>query len=604
MAKKAAKKRAATGSAAKSGRAAKATPKRAAAKPARSKKARPAAGTTRKTASKQATAKKAAKRTPARAAAAPERNRATADEMATKQRDISVSEFFAKNRHLLGFDNPSKALLTTIKEGVDNSLDACEEAGIVPEIRVEIDQLDETRFRVSIEDNGPGIVRSQVPKIFGRLLYGSKFHRLRQSRGQQGIGISAAGMYGLLTTGKPVNIRTRTGKNRDAHHFELVIDTQKNEPRVKSDRKVNWKKDHGTRVEIEMEGAYRGGQHSIDAYIRQISLANPHATLHFRPPKAPRKKDAKEGEPTPEAELISFKRVTRELPAETAEIKPHPYGVELGVLMQMFRDTKARNVKSCLQGDFARVSSKVAWDICARADVAPTRRPSEATRDEAERIHKTIKKTKLMNPPTDCIAPIGEDLLLRALKSEVEADFYATVTRRPTVYRGNPFLVEVGLAYGGNMTADDTITLFRYANRVPLQYQQGACAVTKAVTNTDWKSYQLQQPRGALPVGPMLLLVHIASVWVPFTSESKEAIANYPEIIKEIRLALQECGRRMAIHVRKQRREADELKKRAYIEKYIPQVAIGLQEILGFDDRERGRVVNQLSDVLERSRKM
>ena len=209
-----------------------------------------------------------------------------------------------------------------------------------------------------------------------------------------------------------------------------------------------------------------------------------------------------------------------------------------------------------------------------------------------------------MNPPTSCIAPIGEDLLLRALKSEVTADFFATVTRRPTVYRGNPFLIEVGLAYGGEMAADDTISLYRYANRVPLQYQQGACAITRAVTSTDWRSYRLQQPRGALPVGPVLLLVHIASVWVPFTSESKEAIANYPEIIKEIRLGLQDCGRRMATHVRKRRREADELKKRAYIEKYIPQVAIGLQEILGFDERERGRVIHRLTDVLERSRKL
>jgi len=523
--------------------------------------------------------------------------------MARKQRDISVSEFFAKNRHLLGFDNPSKALLTTIKEGVDNSLDACEEAGIVPEIRVEISQLDETRFRVAIEDNGPGIVRSQVPKIFGRLLYGSKFHRLRQSRGQQGIGISAAGMYGLLTTGKPIKIKTRTGKAREAHRFELVIDTKKNEPRVKSDRVVSWKKDHGTRVEIELEGGYRGGQHSIDAYIRQISLANPHATLHFHPPVAPAKDGAKPGN-TPAEETKTYARVTKELPAETAEIKPHPYGVELGVLMQMFRDTRARNLKTCLQGDFARVSSKVAAAICDKAGVPPTRRPSETTRDEAEQVHKAIQKTKLMNPPTDCIAPIGEDLLLRALKSEVTADFFATVTRRPAVYRGNPFLIEVGLAYGGDMGADDSISLYRYANRVPLQYQQGACAITKAVTSTDWRSYRLQQPRGALPVGPVLLLVHIASVWVPFTSESKEAIANYPEIIKEIRLGLQDCGRRMATHVRKRRREADELKKRAYIEQYIPQVAIGLQEILGFDERERGRVIHRLTDVLERSRKL
>ena len=214
------------------------------------------------------------------------RGRTSAVELAKKQRDISVSEFFAKNRHLLGFDNPSKALLTSVKEGVDNSLDACEEGGILPEVGVEIMQISETRFRVSIEDNGPGIVRAQVPKIFGSLLYGSKFHRLRQSRGQQGIGISAAGMYGLLTTGKPIVITTRTGPNKDAHHFELVIDTKKNAPKVKRDDVVEWEKAQGTRVEIELEGAYRGGQHSVDAYIRQISLANPHAQLTYVPPKA------------------------------------------------------------------------------------------------------------------------------------------------------------------------------------------------------------------------------------------------------------------------------------------------------------------------------
>ena len=176
------------------------------------------------------------------------RSNATAADMAKKQRDISVSEFFAKNRHLLGFDNPAKALLTTVKEAVDNSLDACEEAGIAPDIRVEIVQLEETRFRVAIEDNGPGIMKAQVPRIFGRLLYGSKFHRLRQSRGQQGIGISAAGMYGLLTTGKPVRIITRTGDKKPANLFELVIDTKTNDPRVTREETVDWHHAHGTRV--------------------------------------------------------------------------------------------------------------------------------------------------------------------------------------------------------------------------------------------------------------------------------------------------------------------------------------------------------------------
>ena len=527
----------------------------------------------------------------ARAAKAPVA--ADAEQLASQQRDISVSEFFAKNRHLLGFDNPSKALLTTVKEGVDNALDACEEARVLPDVRVDIEQKSETRFRIGILDNGPGIVREQVPKIFGRLLYGSKFHRLRQSRGQQGIGISAAGMYGLLTTGKPVRIVTRTGPKKPAHEFELAIDTRSNEPKLRCDREIEWDWPRGTRVEIELEGSYRGGQHSVDAYIRQISLANPHAQLTYRAPNA-----------KPRAAAHEFPRVTKEQPPATAEIKPHPHGVELGVLMQMFRDTRARNLRTCLQQDFSRVSARLATEICERAGVRDTRRPAEITREEAERVHTAIGKTKIMAPPTDCIAPIGEALLERALKAEVQADFYATVTRKPTVYRGNPFVVEVGIAWGGALAADEPATMFRFANRVPLQYQQGACAVTRAITATNWKQYQMQQPRGALPVGPMVLIAHIASVWVPFTSESKEAIAHYPEIIKELRIALQECGRRVATHIRKRRREADEAKKRAYIEKYIPQVAVGLQEILGFADKERTRVVKNLTDVLEKSRKM
>ncbi len=520
-------------------------------------------------------------------------SRRSAAELGKQARDISVSEFFAKNRHLLGFDNPSKALLTTVKEGVDNSLDACEEARILPDVRVEIAQITETRFRIAIQDNGPGILRKQVPKIFGSLLYGSKFHRLKQSRGQQGIGISAAGMYGLLTTGKPIAITTRTGKSHDAHYFELVIDTKTNEPKVKRDEVVKWDVDHGTRVEIELEGAYRGGQHSVDAYIRQISLANPHAEIVYVPPKAEE-----------HGESHTFPRVADELPPETAEIQPHPHGVELGVLMQMFRDTAGRNLRSCLSSDFSRVSSKTALEICKKAGVSESRRPSEITREEAEKVHAAIVATKIMAPPMDCIAPIGEELIERALRAEVQADFYAAVSRRATVYRGNPFLIEVGLAYGGGLPAEEPITLYRYANRVPLQYQQGACAITKAVSGTDWKSYQMQQPRGAMPLGPMLLMVHIASVWVPFTSESKEAIAHYPDIIKEMRLALQECGRKVAMFIRKRRRDADEAKKRAYIEKYIPQVSIGLQQILELSDAQRDNVTAHLTEVLERSRKL
>ncbi len=517
----------------------------------------------------------------------------SAEAMSKRQRDISVSEFFAKNRHLLGFDNPAKALLTTVKELVDNSLDAADEARIPADIEIRIDQLAEDRFRVSCTDNGPGIVAKNVPQVFGKLLYGSKFHRLRMSRGQQGIGVSAAGMYGLLTTGHPVRVISRTGSNRPAHRFEIAIDTQKNRPAVKREEQIRWTQPHGTSVEIELEASYRKGQHSVDNYLRQISLANPHATLRYLPPGRRDDEDA-----------VLYERVTRELPPETAEIKPHPYGVELGVLMQFLRESRARNLTGFLASEFSRVSSRAAREIVERAGLPPNRKPAALKRAQAEALHRAIAKTKLMAPPTDCIAPIGEKLLQRALKSMHPADFTTAVTRRPAVYRGNPFLIEAALAYGGGeLSGEEPALCYRYANRVPLQYQQGGCAITRAVTATDWKKYGLTQPRGSMPIGPMMVMVHIASVWVPFTSESKEAIAHYPEIIKEIKLALQDCGRKLSTFVRRRRREADELKKHSYIQKYIPHVAIALQEILDLSDTEKDRTIRQLTQILERSRK-
>src|SRR5690348_1775669 len=200
------------------------------------------------------------------------RRRATAESMAGRQREISISEFFTKNRHLLGFDSPLKALLTAVKEAVDNSLDACEEAGILPEIQVEITPTGEDRFRIAVEDNGPGIVHEQIGKVFGKLLYGSKFHKLSQSRGQQGIGISAAVMYGQLTTGKPARILSRTGKRAEAHEFLLSVDTSQNKPDIHDKKTSAWEKDHGTRVEIEMEARYQKGLRSVDMYLKQTAI--------------------------------------------------------------------------------------------------------------------------------------------------------------------------------------------------------------------------------------------------------------------------------------------------------------------------------------------
>lgn len=512
----------------------------------------------------------------------------TAEELAKKARQISISEFFEKNRHLLGFDNPRKALLIAVKEGVDNALDACEEARILPEVNVELIQLSETRFRVIMEDNGPGIVKMQIPKIFAQLLYGSKFHKLSSTRGQQGIGISATLLYGQLTTGKPANIISKTGTGKKAYRVLLKIDTVNNKPDIVEEREEDWlEKDHGTRIEIDLEGSYMKGRQSVDEYLKETAIVNPHATIIYT---------------NPEAQQIIFPRAVEQLPPEAQEIKPHPYGVELGRLIKMMEITEAKTLQQFLTTEFVRVGPGTAKDICINASLLPNTKPENMSREMAEQLYNGIQKTKIIAPPTDCISPIGEEQLERGLRKEINAEFYCATTRPPAVYRGNPFIIEASIAFGGEQNPEETIRVLRFANRVPLMYQQGACAITNAIQNTMWRNYGLQQSKNSLPIGPCTLVVHMTSVWVPFTSESKEALAHYPEIIKEIKLALQEVGRKLASFVNKKRRIGEEAKKRGYIEKYIPHVALALQEILGLDDEKKKKIEADLAEVLEQSR--
>ncbi len=519
--------------------------------------------------------------------------------MGARQREISVSEFFTKNRHLLGFDNPRKALLTCVKEAVDNALDASEEAGILPDVVVKVEVAptngdapppasQATRFRVTVIDNGPGIVRRQIPPIFAKLLYGSKFHRLRMSRGQQGIGISAAGMYAQLTTGKPVQIISRTSARASAHYFEVQIDTKKNEPRIFENKKIDWENHRGTQVMLEIEGRYQKGRASVDEYVEQVAIANPHVKLVYV---------------TPEGETREYLRTIHELPPQPREIKPHPYGIEFGILLRMLHDTRSHSLSGFLAADFSRVSSAVAQEICKTAKLSPNARPRNVHGEAAEALYKAIQATKIMAPPSNCISPIGEKAILHGLYKQIKGDFYTAVTRPPSVYRGNPFIIEAGLAYGkgpdhaaattpeapatplaeGEQREDDDelARVIRYANRVPLLYQQSACATFKSVLETAWRNYGIAQSRGALPAGPMVVFVHMASVWVPFTSESKEAIADYDEIRKEIKLAMQECGRRLGVFLRKRERAKSEFRRRNIFELYIEEVVEACARLKG-----------------------
>jgi len=616
--------------------------------------------------------------------------------MAAKQRDISVSEFFAKNRHLLGFDNPRKALLTAVKEAVDNSLDACEEAGIVPEIWVHLETTGANRFKVGVQDNGPGIVKKQIPLIFGKLLYGSKFHRLRMSRGQQGIGISAAGMYGMLTTGKPVKIISMTSPRKPAHYFEIQIDTRRNQPEIingkgegeeipagakgheyTAEHGIEWVTHYpapenvpaehaatlrsltsGTRVTIELEGRYQRGRGSVDEYLEQTAIANPHVTIHYI---------------DPDSNARTYWRSTKQLPVEPQEIKPHPYGIELGQLVTMLKDTPSSTMAQFLTSSFSRVSPGVAHAICKGAKISTRSHPKRIGRQEADALYQAIQITKIPAPATNSISPIGEPLILTGLHHQVPGEFFCAATRPPAVYRGNPFLIEVGLAYGAasptqkvtldslkellaesdarslrqfllttfdglgsagverilsearmgprqtpaklddeslgrlyaamknvNLSEGQVMQVLRYANRVPLQFQAAGCAITQSVMTNNWRSYGLSQSRNQLPTGPVTLMVHMASVWVPFTSESKEAIASYPEIMKELRLALQAVGRKLGMYLNQRKRVKQEGERREVFLRYLGEVARAVSSIKGYDERKAKSIYDQLVDLAKK----
>lgn len=510
-----------------------------------------------------------------------------ADELAKKQRDISVSEFFEKNRHMLGFDNPRKALLTGVKEAVDNSLDACEEAEILPEIEVQVIDMGNDRFRIIIEDNGPGIIPKQIPKIFAKLLYGSKFHSRKQSRGQQGIGISATVMYGQLTTGKPAKIMSKHDPKGQATVMELKLDTSKNEPQIVSQSEKGWSKHTGTRVEIELTGAYQKGKQSIDEYIKEVAIVNPHLQLTYVNPKA---------------EQFVFPRAVEILPKLPKEIKPHPYGVELGIMLKMLQLSDDRTLRSFLQNNFSRVTGGVADEILAASKISGDLKPKEVQHGQVEALMKGIENTKIMAPPTDCIAPLGDDLLIKGMKKEVQAEFYTSVSRTPAVYRGNPFVIEVAVAYGGQIPADGAVNIMRFANKVPLLYQPGACALTKAIQETNWKTYGLGQSGESVPTGAAVIVIHMASVWVPFTSEAKEAIAHYDDIIKEAKLALQEAGRLLAKYTSKRNKMQSQLARASLFERYIPEVAHSLAKLANGNEkklREQLEAMTKKADIQE-----
>lgn len=513
--------------------------------------------------------------------------RKTAEDFAKEQKAISISEFFEKNKHLLGFDNPTKSLLMAVKEAVDNSLDACQEAGILPDIIVKIKNVKEDIYEVSVQDNGPGIVKEQLPRVFGKLLYGSKFHRLLQSRGQQGIGISSVTLYSQLTTGEPTKVWSKIESQKKTHYLELHLNTVTNEPDIlkQEDLDKDVAGENGVKVVMTLHGRYR---RAVEDYLKQTSISNPFAKILYT---------------APDGTKVTYPRSLNELPKPPKLMRPHPYGVEFGILQRMLQNTSSRTILSFFTNEFSSVGAQSAKEICKVAKVKDDQKPAELDRAAIERILKAMQSVKIQRPPLDCLSPIGASELEKSLKKEYpNAEFVTAIKREPDVYRGFPFLVEVGIVYGFQEDAEqkggrkrkeededdrngEAIELIRFANRVPLMYQQGACGLTEAVKQVDWRRYNMDQKSGSLPSGPMKLVVHICSVWVPFVSESKEAVAPYPEIVKEAKLAVQDAGRRLSTFLSGKRRAGEQKRRMQIFERYAPEIAEALA-ILTKHDRK------------------
>lgn len=503
-----------------------------------------------------------------------------AEELAKNQKAISVAEFFEKNRQILGFDSAPRALITCVKEAVDNSLDACEDGSILPDIFVQIKRTGDY-YLVAIEDNGPGIVADEVPKVFAKLLYGSRFHVLRQSRGQQGIGISAAVLYSQLTSGKPTRVTSKIGPGHKATYCEVMINTAKNEPEVIRTEEVDWERPRGTRIELEMEGAYvRSRRQSVYGSLKNVAIVNPHARITLV---------------EPDGNVEVFERATETLPKKSYAIQPHPEGIELGELIKLLRYTERKKLAGFLKETFSSIGSITSQELCKMADLDTDRPPGSLDHEEAKRLLAAFKKIRVKSPPVDCLSPIGESLIKAGLEKEYRLDFIATTVRPVSVYSGNPFLIEVGLGYGGELDREGRVDVLRFANRVPLVYQQGACAITHAIECISWKKYDLAQPGGeGIPTGPAVLLVHVASTKIPFTSESKDAIADVPEILAEVELGLKEIARKLRRYMTRQSALSERREKEEIIRKILPRIASKLSDILHKDEPDISPVVAKI----------
>jgi len=494
-------------------------------------------------------------------------------------KEHSVAEFFKKNQQMLGFSGKVRSLTTVVHEFVTNSIDACEEAGILPDIFVGLEELGEEYYRLTVQDNGPGIPKTHVGKALGQMLAGTKFHRYIQQRGQQGIGASGCCMFSYLTTGKPT--KAVSCYNGTRYDLEVLIDFKNNKPLLNI-IKEEPTQEHGLSVTSEYKGVkHEQSNKGIFEYLRRTALANPHSQITFNDPVSGR---------------IMLPRSTEKIPPRPFEIKPHPLGISAHDLLETAsHHSEYRKLSALLQNAFSRVSAaKVAELRQLVQDVDFDKNPAKLSWEEAEKIVKAFSQVKWIAPATDSLVPVGREQIEASFKNIFSPELIVVTERSPKVYKGGiPFVVEAGIAYGGGIaSAGKQGEIMRFANKVPLLFDTSGCAITETIKAVDWKRYDLKK----FEEEPVAVLVNLASVHIPYTGAGKQAVASEEEIENEIRFAVMEAARGIQRFLSGKRRAHEIATKRKLVERYVEQLSSDLSDLSG---TKKEKIIKKLKEIIE-----
>jgi DNA topoisomerase-6 subunit B len=507
----------------------------------------------------------------------------------------SSAEYFSKNLQQVGFSSYTKASLTTIKEAIDNSLDACEDAGILPEVFVLIEKVGEgtaknaEAIRIRVEDNGPGLEVDDVVKVFGEYLASSKFGRGRCSRGQQGIGISAVTTWAQLTSARGATVITKTKKMRKAVQCIVEVDIKHNRGTLKSKENVEWGRENGLACEFVIDARIQlNGEGGLLAYLNGTTLVNPHLTLRYK---------------ILDQDEVTIPRVTDEIPEIPEATDPHPHTMKLGEFIAHSHLFGRVTIGAWLKKGFSRVSDGVIKEMKATGLKQSLLDMSvdKASEENFKQVFAALQKAKLMAPSTSSVLSIGEGGLAKSIQRVGQVDFFSVVSRKPAICDFKPVLVETAIArLLDRPSEEDPVTLLRFANRVPLQFDKSACAMTQAAESVNWRAYGLNQPKGSLPLGPYIMAVSVVSPFIKFKNASKETVDASDELVEEIRRTLIQAGQRLSKHIRRETKEADLEKKRQHIEMFAPILVDGACRITKSPKTRRVKALEGLAKILGR----